>query len=75
MHSPTVLLLYFTSFLMKKPAWIFVSGKASREMASASKVYGRLARLSQDAAEGKDDSQEQLTVTDALDTMAIPFLF
>ena len=32
-------------------------------------MYGRLVRLSQDATEGKDVSQEQLTVTDALDTM------
>ncbi|MBO4925225.1 MAG: hypothetical protein J5472_01975 [Clostridia bacterium] len=32
-------------------------------------LYGRLVRLSQDATEGKDVSQEQLTVTDALDTM------
>ena len=32
-------------------------------------LYGRLVRLSQDATEGKDVSQELLTVTDALDTM------
>ena len=46
-----------------------VAGTARREMEPASKMYGRLVRLSQDATEGKDVSQEQLTVTDALDTM------
>ena len=38
-------------------------------MEPASKMYGRLVRLSQDATEGKDVCQEQLTMTDALDTM------
>lgn len=53
----------------KKYTVDFVSGRALREMEPASKMYGRLVRLSQDATEGKDVSQEQLTVTDALDTM------
>ena len=52
----------------KKYTVDFVSGRALREMEPASKMYGRLVRLSQDATEGKDVSQEQLTVTDALDT-------
>ena len=53
----------------KKYTVDFVSGRALREMEPASKMYGRLVRLSQDATEGKNVSQEQLTVTDALDTM------
>ena len=53
----------------KKYTVDFVSGRALREMEPASKMYGRLVRLSQDVTEGKDVSQEQLTVTDALDTM------
>ena len=48
----------------KKYTVDFVSGRALREMEPASKMYGRLVRLSQDATEGKDVSQEQLTVTD-----------
>ena len=46
----------------KKYTVDFVSGRALREMEPASKMYGRLVRLSQDATEGKDVSQEQLTV-------------
>ena len=53
----------------KKYTVDFVSGRALREMEPAAKVYGRLVRLSQDAVEGKDVSAEQMTVTDALDTM------
>ena len=53
----------------KKYTVDFISGRALREMEPASKMYGRLVRLSQDATEGKNVSQEQLTVTDALDTM------
>ena len=53
----------------KKYTVDFVSGRALREMEPASKMYGRLVRLSRDVTEGKDVSQEQLTVTDALDTM------
>ena len=45
----------------KKYTVDFVSGRALREMEPASKMYGRLVRLSQDATEGKDVSQEQLT--------------
>ena len=47
----------------------FVSGRALREMEPAAKTYGKLVRLSQDAVEGKDIAEEQMTVTDALDTM------
>ena len=47
----------------KKYTVDFVSGRALREMEPASKMYGRLVRLSQDATEGKDVSQEQLTVS------------
>lgn len=53
----------------KKYTVDFISGRALREMEPASKMYGKLVRLSQDAIEGKEVSQEQLTVTDALDVM------
>ena len=53
----------------KKYAVDFISGRALREMEPASKMYGKLVRLSQDATEGTDVSEEQLTVTEALDTM------
>ena len=53
----------------KKYTVDFVSGRALREMEPASKMYGRLVRLSQDAVEGKEVTQEQPTVKDALDTM------
>ena len=53
----------------KKYTMDFVSGRALREMEPAEKTYGKLVRLSQDAVEGKDVSEEQMTVTDALDTM------
>ena len=38
-------------------------------MEPAAKTYGKLVRLPQDAVEGKDVAAEQMTVTDALDTM------
>ena len=53
----------------KKYTMDFVSGRALREMEPAAKTYGKLVRLSQDAVEGKDIAEEQMTVTDALDTM------
>ena len=53
----------------KKYSVDFVSGRALREIEPAAKVYGRLVRMSQDAVEGKDVSQEQMTVKDSLDTM------
>ena len=49
----------------KKYTMDFVSGRALREMEPAAKTV----RLSQDAVEGKDIAEEQMTVTDALDTM------
>lgn len=53
----------------KKFSVDFVSGRALREMEPASKVYGKLVRISQAAVEGKDVSDEKITVADALDTM------
>lgn len=53
----------------KKYTVDFISGRALREMEPASKMYGKLVRLSQAAVEGKDVSEEQITVTDALDVM------
>jgi|GEM_PF-348228 len=53
----------------KKYTVDFVSGRALREMEPASRMYGNLARISRDAAEGKDVSSETVTVADALDTM------
>ncbi len=47
----------------------FISGRALREMEPASQMYGKLVRVSRDAAEGKDMSGEKITVADALDTM------
>lgn len=47
----------------------FISGRALREMEPAAKMYGKLVRLSQAAVDGKDVSEEQITVTDALDVM------
>ena len=53
----------------KKYTVDFISGRALREMEPASKMYGKLMRLSQDAVEGKDVSEERITVTEALDVM------
>jgi len=53
----------------KKYTVDFISGRALREMEPAAKVYGKLVRISKDATEGKDVSEEQITVADALDTM------
>lgn len=53
----------------KKYSVDFVTGRALREMEPAAKVYGKLVRISKDATEGKDVSDEQITVADALDTM------
>ena len=47
----------------------FISGRALREMEPASKMYGRLVALSKAAVEGQDVSTEQLTISEALDTM------
>ena len=47
----------------------FISGRALREMEPASKMYGRLVRLSQDAVDGKDISAEQISIPEALDVM------
>ena len=53
----------------KKYSVDFISGRALREMEPASKMYGRLVALSKAAVEGQDVSNEQLTITEALDTM------
>lgn len=53
----------------KKYSVDFVTGRTLREMEPAAKVYGKLVRISKDATEGKDVSDEQITVADALDTM------
>ena len=53
----------------KKYSVDFISGRAMREMEPASKMYGKLVALSKAAVEGKDVSEEKLTVADALDTM------
>jgi hypothetical protein len=53
----------------KKYSVDFVSGRAMREMEPASKMYGKLVRMSQDAVEGKDVSQGQMTIQDSMDTM------
>ena len=53
----------------KKYSVDFISGRAMREMEPASKMYGKLVTLSKAAVDGKDISDERLTVADALDTM------
>jgi len=53
----------------KKYSVDFISGRALREMEPASKMYGKLVRLSRDATEGKDVSDEKTTVPEALDVM------
>lgn len=53
----------------KKYSVDFISGRAMREMEPASKMYGKLVTLSKAAVDGKDVSEEKLTVAEALDTM------
>ena len=53
----------------KKYSVDFVSGRALREMEPALKMYGRLMRISQDAVEGREVSDKQLTIAEALDTL------
>lgn len=53
----------------KKYSVDFISGRALREMEPASRMYGKLVALSKAAVEGKDVSDEKLTVQEALDTM------
>ena len=53
----------------KKYSVDFISGRALREMEPASKMYGKLVALSKAAVEGQDVSNEQLTISEALDTM------
>lgn len=53
----------------KKYSVDFISGRALREMEPASKMYARMIRISKDAAEGKNVSEEKVTVAEALDVM------
>ena len=47
----------------------FISGRALREIDPAAKMYARMVKLAQDAVEGKDVSDEKITVPEALDVM------
>ena len=53
----------------KKYTVDFISGRALREMEPASLMYARMIRISKAAAEGKDVSEEKVTVAEALDVM------
>ena len=53
----------------KKYSVDFVTGRALREMEPALKMYGRLMRISQEAVEGREVSDKQLTIAEALDTL------
>lgn len=53
----------------KKYVVDFISGRALREMEPASRMYGQMVRISTDATEGKDISEEKVTVAEALDVM------
>jgi len=64
-----VLIMITCSLGNQKYTVDFISGRALREMEPASQMYGKLVRISKDAAEGKDVTGETVTVADALDTM------
>ena len=53
----------------KKYSVDFISGRALCEMEPALKMYGRLMRISQDAVEGREVSDKQLTIAEALDVL------
>ena len=53
----------------KKYTMDFVTGRALREIDAAANMYLRLARITEDAAAGKDVSGETLTVREAMDVM------
>lgn len=53
----------------KKYTMDFVTGRALREIDDAANMYLRLARITEDAAAGKDVSGETLTVREAMDVM------
>ena len=53
----------------KKYTVDFISGRALREMEPATKMYGRLVRLSQAVTEGAEITGDQPSVPEALDTM------
>ena len=53
----------------KKYSVDYISGRALREMGPASKMYARLVKLAGDATDGKDVSDEKLTIPEALDVL------
>ena len=53
----------------KKYTVDFISGRALREMGPASQVYAKLVKLAGATVEGKDVSDEKLTVPEALDVL------
>lgn len=53
----------------KKYTMDFVTGRALREIDDAANMYLRLAKITEDAAAGKDVSGETLTVREAMDVM------
>jgi hypothetical protein len=53
----------------KKYTVDYISGRALREMGPASKMYAKLVKLAGDATEGKDVSDEKLTIPEALDVL------
>ena len=53
----------------KKDSVDYISGRALREMGPAGKMYARLVKLAGDATDGKDVSDEKLTIPEALDVL------
>ena len=53
----------------KKYSVDYISGRALREMGPASKMYAKLVKLASDATDGKDVSDEKLTIPEALDVL------
>lgn len=53
----------------KKYTMDFVTGRALREIDDAANMYIRLVGITRDAAQGKDMSEEKLTIREAMDVM------
>ena len=53
----------------KKYSVDYISGRALREMGPASKMYARLVKLAGDATDGKDVSDEKITIPEAMDVL------
>ena len=53
----------------KKYTVDFISGRALREIEPASKMYARVLKLTKDTVDGKDISDDSLTITEAMDVM------